>query len=104
VDPKTVLNAKTGLSLLFDLSFSEFLTTRIIRVLFLIGIGLAGVGVVAMIAMGFTAGVGWGLLSLFLSPVVFLLYVIFARIGCELLIVVFRVAENTGRLVDQGRK
>lgn len=104
LDPRTVVNAKTGVRLLFDLSFSEFVTTRIIKLLFLIGIGFAAIGAIALIVAGFAAGVGWGLLSLLLSPLVFLLYVLFARIWCELIIVLFRVAENTGRLVEQGRK
>ena len=104
MDPRTVMNAKTGVHLLFDLSFSEFVTTRIIKVLFLIGIGFAAVGAIALIVAGFAAGVGWGLLSLLLSPLVFLLYVLFARISCELIIVVFRVAEDIRRLVDQGRE
>jgi len=39
---------------------------------------------------------------LILSPLVFLLYAILVRMWCELIIVVFRIAEKTGRLVEQG--
>ena len=92
------------LALLFDLSFSEFVTTRVIKVIFILGITLAAVYTGVFICMGFAVGAGVGLLFLILSPVVFLLFVLGARIWCEMLMVIFRVAENTSRLVEQGRQ
>ncbi|HDP34819.1 MAG TPA: DUF4282 domain-containing protein, partial [Candidatus Hydrogenedentes bacterium] len=68
------------------------------------GITLAAVYAVVFICMGFAVGAGVGLLFLILSPVVFLLFVLGARIWCEMLMVIFRVAENTSRLVEQGRQ
>ncbi len=90
--------------MLFDLSFTEFVTTRIIKILFIFGVVIAAIGTIALIIGGFSGGFGKGLLFLILSPIVFFLYVILARMWCELVIVVFRIAENTGRLVDQGKK
>ncbi|HDP35569.1 MAG TPA: DUF4282 domain-containing protein, partial [Candidatus Hydrogenedentes bacterium] len=46
------------LALLFDLSFSEFVTTRVIKVIFILGITLAAVYTGVFICMGFAVGAG----------------------------------------------
>ncbi|MCC5843569.1 MAG: DUF4282 domain-containing protein [Verrucomicrobia bacterium] len=43
-----------------------------------------------------------GIMFLILSPLLFLLYVLGARIWCEMIIVLFRIAENTSRLVEKN--
>jgi hypothetical protein len=93
--------SKGTFGMLFDLSFTEFVTTRFIKVLFVIGIVFAAIGTFTLIIGGFSAGAGKGILFLLLSPIVFLLYVFFVRIWCETIIVLFRIAENTSRLVKQ---
>ncbi|MEI6634430.1 MAG: DUF4282 domain-containing protein [Chlamydiota bacterium] len=92
-----------SIGMLFDLSFTEFVTTRIIKILFIIGVAFAAIWAFVLIVGGFNAGAGRGILFLIVSPVVFLLFVLIARIWCELIIVVFRIAENTSRLVEQGK-
>ncbi|MFP4027364.1 MAG: DUF4282 domain-containing protein [Candidatus Brocadiia bacterium] len=52
------------------------------------------------IVTGFRASAVSGIISLILSPIFFFLSVVFARIYLEVLIVFFRIAENTGRLVE----
>ncbi len=97
------MSAKGTVGMLFDLSFTEFVTARVIKVLFVIGVVFAAIGTIALIIGGFSAGAGKGILFLILSPLVFLLYVFGARIWCEMIIVLFRIAENTSRLVDQNK-
>lgn len=94
---------KGTIGLLFDLSFSEFVTTRVIKILFILGVIGAGIGSLMFIVAGFSAGFLKGLLFLILSPLVFLLWTLGARIWCELIIVAFRIAENTSRMVEQGK-
>ena len=89
---------------IFDLSFTEFITIRIIKFLFILGIIFAAIGTLVLIVTGFSNGIGAGILSLVLSPLIFLIYVLLARIWCEMVIVVFRIAEHTGRLVEQGHR
>ena len=89
--------------MLFDLSFTEFVTTRIIKLLFVLGVLFSGIGAIMLIVRGFSGSPFKGILCLFLSPIAFVLYVLLTRIWCELIIVVFRIAENTGRLVEQGK-
>jgi len=84
---------------LFDFSFSEFITARLIRLLYVLAlIGLALVAVVSIFT-GFVEGFGEGLLRLILSPIFFLLGAIVTRIYLELVIVIFRIAEHMARLV-----
>ncbi len=89
------------LSALFDFSFSEFVTTKIIKILYGIFIALAVVAALVAIISGFTNSVGQGILMLILSPLVFLLYVIMARVWLELVIVIFRIAENVGEIAER---
>ena len=89
---------------LFDFSFSEFVTTKIIKILY--GLAILGAGVLAlvMIVTSFRASVAGGFLMLILSPLVFLAIVIYARIILEVLIVMFRIAEHTGEIAKQVQK
>ena len=96
---------KTGfIGSLFDFSFTEFVTTRIIKFLFVLSIILSAIVALGIVIAGFSSNSGAaGILALLFSPVVFFLNVLFSRIWLELIIVVFRIAENTGRLVEQNK-
>ncbi|NLX07570.1 MAG: DUF4282 domain-containing protein [Phycisphaerae bacterium] len=80
---------------LFDLSFSEFVTTRVIRVLYIIAIVVVALGMIGIILSGFAQGVSNGIVLLIVSPIVFLLYVLVVRIWLEVILVIFRIEENT---------
>ncbi len=88
---------------LFDFSFSEFVTTKIIKILYGIFIVLAGVAALVAIIAGFSDSAGMGILMLILSPFLFLLYLIMARVWLELVIVIFRIAENVGEIAEQKK-
>ena len=94
---------KGFIGMLFDLSFTEFVATRIIKILFIIGVFFSAIWTLGFISGGFSIGKVVGVIFLLLSPLFFLLSVLLSRIWCELIIVVFRIAENTSRLVDQGK-
>jgi hypothetical protein len=88
---------------LFDLSFTEFVTTRIIKFLYVLGIIGAAIAAISFIIGGMSSDSGAaGVLSLVFAPLLFILYVMGIRVWLEVIIVVFRIAENTGRLVEQG--
>ena len=80
---------------LFDLSFSELITVRIIRILYLIGILIAGIVALVLIVKAFFHGFGMGLLLVIASPVVFILLVICCRVKMEFVLTLFRIEENT---------
>ena len=78
---------------LFDFSFTEFVTTRLIRLLYAIGVLVAAVIAIAAILRGLNAGAGAAIIALIFAPLIFLLVVILARVWLEIIIVVFRIAE-----------
>jgi len=88
---------------LFDLSFKEFVTIRIIKVLFVLAIIASGIGALALLIGGIAGGGAGAFISIILAPIVFFLYVLLARIWLEVIIVLFRIAENTGKLVEQTK-
>lgn len=89
---------------LFDFSFTEFVTTKIIKFLYGLLILFAGIIILFIIVGGFRGGAASGLLALIIAPLLFLLYAIIARVWLEIIIVVFRIAENTAQIAKQTRK
>ena len=95
------MSEKSVVGVLFDLSFSEFVTTRVIRLLFVLGCAGAVVATIGVIVDGFRSGFATGILFLLFSPLVFLFVMIIVRIWCEMIVVVFRIAENTSRIANR---
>ncbi|MGH6629963.1 MAG: DUF4282 domain-containing protein [Burkholderiales bacterium] len=81
---------------LFDFTFTELITPKVIKFLYIIGMLFAGIAAVVFIIAGFAQHWAAGILFLILSPVIFLLYVIGARVWLEILILWFRFVEHTG--------
>ena len=89
---------------LFDLTFSSFVTTKIIKVLYVLAIVIAGIIALAYTIAAFAADPVLGLLTLvILAPIGFLLYVIYTRVFLELIIVIFRILETNTELVHLQR-
>lgn len=93
---------------LFDLSFSEFVTTKMIKILYILLLILVAIGFVialfsGLITMFSRGGFLAGLVAIVLAPIGALIYIILARMWMELIIVVFRIAENTTELVRLKR-
>jgi hypothetical protein len=82
-------------SALFDFSFTSFVTLKLIKVLYVIIMILAAVSVVGTIIVGFQASNTMGILALVLSPLLFIIYILLARVWMELIVVFFRIEENT---------
>jgi hypothetical protein len=94
-------DSKSFLAALFDFSFSEFITVKLIKILYVIGIIIAGIAALIMIGGGFRASFFAGLLALIISPIVFLLYILVIRIWLELIIVLFKIADNTKNIAEK---
>jgi hypothetical protein len=86
---------KPPFSAIFDFSFTEFISIDLIRVLYVFAFIVAGLSMVGTILAGFSNGFVWGLGSIIIAPVVFFMVIFFARIILEILVVLFRIAENT---------
>ena len=89
---------------LFDLTVASFITTKIIKVLYVLAIIIAGLIALAYVIFAFAADPVLGLLTLvILAPLGFLLYVIYTRVFLELIMVIFRIMETNTELVQLQR-
>ena len=80
---------------LFDLSFSEFVTPSIIKLIFIVGIVLAGLMSLVVFAAFANQGGGAIVAGIVFAPLVFFVYVLFARVLSEVYLILFRIEENT---------
>lgn len=97
--------AKGFIKLLTDLSFTDFVTTRLIKIIYVLAMVFAGLTGLGVIAGGFVRGSSVNaVIGLIMGPVVFLLMVLSARIWLELVIVVFRIAEHTASIAESVKK
>jgi hypothetical protein len=95
------MGEKSFFEALFDFSFSSFVTTKIIKLLYALAIFFSVIMVIVFIIGAFASSGVLGVLTLLVSPLLFLLYVAWARVCLEIVIVIFRIAENTGKLAEQ---
>jgi hypothetical protein len=86
---------KSLISRVFDLSFSEFVTPSIIKVIFVLGVVLAGLVSLAILISFISQGGGAIVVGLILAPLIFMIYTLFVRVMCEIYILLFRIEENT---------
>jgi hypothetical protein len=89
------------LASLFDYSFSSLITPKIIRGVYVLVTVLAALGAFAVFAGLAGAGGGGAVLGLVVAPLLFLFYLVLARIYLEIVIVVFRMGEDVRRLADR---
>ncbi len=94
---------KGFLAALFDLSFSEFITTKLIRLIYAVSLVISGLVILAGVVLVFSRSIVGGIIALLLAPIAFMLSALGARVWTELLIVIFRIAENTGEIARATR-
>jgi uncharacterized membrane protein (DUF485 family) len=90
---------------LFDLSFTSFVTSKLVKVLYVLAIVGAGVWAIVLAVPAFQGGTALGLLmALVVAPLFFVLAVIWSRVVLELIVVIFRISEQLAEIAQQGRK
>ena len=82
---------------LVDFSFQQQIMSRIVRILYIIGILAGGIGVVTYVVLGFQNSPAEGLISLVAGIVSFLVGVLLWRGLLELALLVQRIAESIDR-------
>jgi len=96
-----------GPAALLDFSFKHFITLSVVKVLYILLLALAGLSwiivVIGSMIAGFNEGFGAGVLATFMSIIIMTLVVaiqvIVWRVMLELIVVIFRISENTSKLV-----
>lgn len=86
------------IAMLFDFSFKRFLTPRLVRILYSLSLLAAILSALAWMASGFRDGIFQGLFTLVTGPIAFIIYVLTARVAMELVLAIFRIAENIEKL------
>jgi hypothetical protein len=79
---------------LFDLSFSSFVTTKVVKLVYLLTLLAIGLLAVFFVIAGFSQSPALGaVVLLILAPLSSLFYAVYARVLLEFIIAVFRIAE-----------
>jgi len=105
VPPINTQQAASFFTSMFDLSFSTFITPKIIKILFVITIVLVALGALGFIATAFMSSALYGILALLIvGPIFFIFEVILARVWMEVLIQLFRSCDYLAEIAKQGRR
>lgn len=83
---------------LFDFSFTSFITTRIIKVVYAFQLALSALYTLFFVATAFGTHWAFGILMLLLAPLLFAFMAMVARMFAEITIVVFRGVELLERI------
>lgn len=99
------INQSNFIGALFDFSFSQFVSETLIRVLYLVAVGLAIIAaIVGVIAAFINYGLSMATIStLILAPIVILIYIVIVRVTFEFVIVIFRIADHTRQIAENTR-
>jgi uncharacterized membrane protein len=85
---------------LFDVRFTRFVSLRLISVVYVLILVLASIIALALIFSGFATGVTYGIFSLILAVLGWIIYIVLARVALEAFAVLFRIHDDTSRMAD----
>jgi hypothetical protein len=88
---------------LFDFSFSKFVSETVVKILYVFAILLAGLGAIGIIISGFSNGIGSGVFALIFAPILFIFWVLLARVGLEIFVVIFRIADYLREIAKNSK-
>lgn len=94
------MEKKGFLGSLFDFSFTSFVFPKVISFVYAVFVVFAGLGYISGVVFGFNQSSMIGLGALVLGPLVLILYLIMIRAWMEIAIVMFRIYDNTDRMVE----
>jgi hypothetical protein len=102
--PRTKSSSDKGFfGSLFDFSFTNLVTPKIIKILYILCTAWTALWAVIFLRLGFHYGTGTGLIFLLvIDPIFILLTLGVSRIILEAFIVVFRIYEETRKIREQG--
>ena len=105
----TADEAKGFVGALMDFSFTSFITTKLVKFLYILALAFAALAAVGMLISGllqlgnsFTFMTG--IISIVLAPIIFAFSVVYARVAMEIIIVIFRGAEHLAEIAKSVRR
>ena len=91
------------LSALFDFSFTSFVTTRIIKVLYVLITVLVCLTALFYTILAFRVSAGFGIVTLIIGdPLYIIIVMAFWRLVLEAFVVVFRIAEDVRAIRERA--
>lgn len=98
------MQAKSFFSSLFDYSFSSYITPKMIRVLYVLTTIVVVLWTLAIVFVAFKASTAAGILTLVIfGPIIFVITMIYVRVGLELLMAFFRIHGDVEEINHRGR-
>jgi hypothetical protein len=92
------------LASLFDVDFKSLITTKVIKVLYILSMVVIGLVALGVVVAAFNNNAAAGLIVLVIvAPLMALLYLIYVRVLLEIVIAVFRIMETNTELVALQR-
>jgi hypothetical protein len=96
-------DSKGFLGALFDFSFTSFVTTRIIRVLYALILIMTVLAALLYTILAFSASPAFGFLTLIIGDPLFIIIVLASwRLILESFVIIFRIAEDVHALRERG--
>ncbi|HEU5157957.1 MAG TPA: DUF4282 domain-containing protein [Streptosporangiaceae bacterium] len=98
-------NDKGFFGSLFDFSFDNFIATKLVKFLYVLSLILASIAAIVYVVVGLVAlgnGSGVGVLFIILAPIIWLFFLVLARLYLELVIVMFKISEDIKDIRDSG--
>jgi hypothetical protein len=93
-------SANSFFSDLFDVRFTRFVSLQLISIVYILILIVASLVALATIFTGFAAGPGVGIFVLILAVLLWVVFVVLARVGLETFAVLFRIHDDTSRMAD----
>jgi Domain of unknown function (DUF4282) len=94
---------KGFVSSLFDVSFTNFVTPTIIKVVYVLVMILAGLGALGIAFTGFSVNAIFGIITLvIIAPLAFFVELALWRISLEIFMVIFRIGEDIRAIRNGG--
>lgn len=92
--------AKGFLAMLFDFKFSTFVTTKLLRFIYILVVILNTLGALLLLIAGLAQGGAAAVFSLLFVPIGWIVYTAVSRVMLEILYVVF---QAFARIANEGR-
>jgi len=92
---------KGFLAQLLDFSFTQFITPKVIGVLYGLSVLFAFIFAIASVVGAFSQSAVYGLIVLAISPLCLIIFVFVSRVVSEIVVAMIRIAEDVGYLAGR---
>lgn len=101
--PPQLSDTKGFIASLFDFGFTSFVTTKVVKVLYVLIMALLALGTLGFVISAFAVKPILGIFVLVIvGPILFFVYLAVWRIFLEILIIIFRIAEDLRAIRERG--